>query len=154
MGGFPAQSAPQTGGGGPIGFLKKLEQKNQGALAGQASQDFNPGGFTFGPFCPVRFRRPLFRRCFGLHHHLRYHLRPVYAGGAHLLGHEDQRVPRFRLWLHAQQLGPPAVCFLPFLFGGGFPHWNRVQKKIGCPSSNLSTGGPRQGFPQNRLKPT
>ena len=38
---------------------------------------------------------------------------------------------------------PRIVPLYRFIFGGGFPYWNRLQKK-GYPYSTLSTGGPGQ----------
>ena len=42
-------------------------------------------------------------------------------------------------------IGPPAVPFYSFFFGGGFPYQNRLQKK-GYRYSSLSTRGPSKGF--------
>ena len=44
--------------------------------------------------------------------------------------------------LEKRILGSPVVPFYRFFFGGGFPYKNGLQKKIGYPASNLSTGGP------------
>ena len=43
-------------------------------------------------------------------------------------------------------LGPPVVPLSPLFGLGGFPYYNRLQKKIGYPYSVLSTGGPSKGL--------
>ena len=41
----------------------------------------------------------------------------------------------------------PSSTLLPF-FRGGLPYWKYTTEKVGCPYSNLSTGGPNMEHPQ------